>query len=418
MGAYEGPTNFLNVGAAPSLMLNFAREKSLEDQISGKDLITFERASIGTYVGADGLIKTAAADEARFDHDANGNCLGLLIEESRTNLLTYSEDFNNGAWFKVIGQITPNSTTSPDGTLSADTFTINSGAAFARIDRRNLGLASNVYTLSYYLKNTVNQGAHSIEFYDSSLNVFVAVPSGIVLESNPEWRRIDITVDCSAEGLNGLDQIRLIFRPLVSPADGTNTVDLWGVQLEQGSFSTSYIPTSGSEFTREPDKVSITGTNFSSWYNQSEGTFFGYADIINSKYNDAISGFDGNNNNYTILGTGDSPNRFQLRFDDVEPFQLLVFGPNSTSVITTTLTIFPSLTAKIAGAIRQNDCAGAAQGQIIVTDTSIDMISPSALYLGTLSGSSEFLNGHIKQIIYYPARISDIKLQQMTKVFS
>ena len=95
MGAYEGPTNFLNVGAAPSLMLNFAREKSLEDQISGKDLITFTRSSVGTYVGADGLIKTAAADEPRFDHDANGNCLGLLIEEQRTNLITQSTGSNH-----------------------------------------------------------------------------------------------------------------------------------------------------------------------------------------------------------------------------------------------------------------------------------------------------------------------------------
>ena len=214
----------LDLNTQPSLDLQFATSKTLDDRVSGLPLVNHQRdassgKSAGTYVGSDGLIKT-----------------------SPVNLLTYSEQFDQGAWTKVNSTITPNSTTSPDGTLSADTFTINSGAVFARIDRRNLGLASNVYTLSYYLKNTVKQGTHSIEFYDSSLNGFVAVPSGIVGESNPEWRRIIATVDCSASGLSGLNEIRLNFRPSPSPSDGTNTVDLWGAQLQEGAL-TDYIPT-------------------------------------------------------------------------------------------------------------------------------------------------------------------------------
>ena len=73
----------------PTLNLNFARSKTLDPRI------TFTRASTGTYVGSDGLIKTAVADEARFDHDPEtGESLGLLIEGSRTNLINYSEDFS------------------------------------------------------------------------------------------------------------------------------------------------------------------------------------------------------------------------------------------------------------------------------------------------------------------------------------
>ena len=75
----------------PSLNLNFARSRSLDSRI------TFTRASVGTYVGRDGLIKTAGENEARFDHDPETlESLGLLIEESRTNIITSSSVFNTG----------------------------------------------------------------------------------------------------------------------------------------------------------------------------------------------------------------------------------------------------------------------------------------------------------------------------------
>ena len=68
MGIHYGQADFINYGK-PSLFLDFANKKSLVDRISGNNLITFTRSSVGTYVDADGLIKTAAADEARFDHN-------------------------------------------------------------------------------------------------------------------------------------------------------------------------------------------------------------------------------------------------------------------------------------------------------------------------------------------------------------
>ena len=194
---------------------------------------------------------------------------------------------------------------------------------------------------------------------------------------------------------------------------------LWGAQLEVGSFATSYIPTSGpntgSTVTRAVDSAKITGTNFSNFYNQTEGTFFVEADTINPVYNDGITGHDNNNNNYTIVGTGDSPNRFQLRFDDEEPFQVLGFGPNSTSAITTGVSLTPTLRAKIAGAVKQNDVRGAAQGEIILTDTSFDMISPTSLFIGSLNGSSEILPGHVRKVSYYRQALSNAQLQGLTQ---
>ena len=103
--------NFPNT--RPSLNLNFARSKTLDPRI------TFTRTSTGTYVDEIGIIRYSSADEPRFDHDpVTGECKGLLIEESRQNLLTYSADISNAAWGKTNSSIGP-TTTAPDGTSTA-----------------------------------------------------------------------------------------------------------------------------------------------------------------------------------------------------------------------------------------------------------------------------------------------------------
>ena len=63
---------------------------------------------------------------------------------------------------------------------------------------------------------------------------------------------------------------------------------VWGAQIEEGSFATSYIPTASSSVTRAADVAEITGTNFSSFYNQSEGTVF--AEVVS--YPHPITGKD------------------------------------------------------------------------------------------------------------------------------
>ena len=97
----------------PSLKLDFANARALDPRI------TFTRASTATYVGANGLIKTAGVNEPRFDHDPiTGESLGLLIEESRTNSVEYSEDLSNAYWNKQNCSLGA-TTVAPDGTNSA-----------------------------------------------------------------------------------------------------------------------------------------------------------------------------------------------------------------------------------------------------------------------------------------------------------
>ena len=143
----------------PTLNLNFARSKTLDPRI------TFSRGGCaGTYVGSDGLIKTAAVDEPRFDHDpVTGDCRGLLIEELRTNRITESQNF--AVSYMTLGPSvvrTPNSGIAPDGTNTATKIHITSGAN-AGI---GIGLGANVgnATTSIYAKAA---GKNWIALYDA-----------------------------------------------------------------------------------------------------------------------------------------------------------------------------------------------------------------------------------------------------------
>ncbi len=83
-------------GNTPVLDLAFAANGSLVDLISGKNLITFSRNTIATYLDSSGQVQTANANEARFTHDPEtGQGLGLMIEEQRTNLLLNSASLTN-----------------------------------------------------------------------------------------------------------------------------------------------------------------------------------------------------------------------------------------------------------------------------------------------------------------------------------
>ncbi len=132
--------NIWNIGGTPSLDLNFARDKSLIDSVSGNNSITFTRNSIGTYVGSDGLIKTAGINEPRFDHNpVTGESLGLLVEEERSNfaLISQRHDFNwvlqvsGGAGEFIDGETITTSTTGATGiyvvSLSNSTYFVAKG---------------------------------------------------------------------------------------------------------------------------------------------------------------------------------------------------------------------------------------------------------------------------------------------------
>jgi hypothetical protein len=395
MGLHHGQANFVTYGK-PSLFLDFANKKSLTDRISGNNLITFTRSSTGTYVGSDGLIKTAAADEARFDHDPEtGESLGLLIEESRTNLITYSEDFSQSVWTKQNGfSITSNTAIAPDGTLTADTASrVNLGAEYLY---QNLNTPAGTYTLSCWIKSVNASSSFSIISYSgldgSQSSSFTATNT---------WKRFSHTVTVSSP-VTG-------FYPCIPSVSGEQFY-IWGAQLEQGSFPTSYIPTSGSAVTRQPDNAQITGTNFTDFYNQSEGSF--YSDIklnpsfpVSGKASISFTLSDNSFNNRITLASSTGSFAFNADVNISGTVYRAVIG-NYTS---------GSSSIRTSIGYKSADTAGSFDGASPVTS------SPSGTLplltradIGKDHTDFNHLSGHIRRITYYPQRLTNTQLQSLT----
>jgi hypothetical protein len=282
MGLHHGQANFITYGT-PKLLLNFSKNKSLLDRIS-KNNINFTRGSIGTYVGADGLIKYAAADEPRFDHDpATGESLGLLIEESRTNLITQSST----NWVNNIFELTnvDNQHVSPDGTTTAsDISETTTNSQHYATTRGFLITSGSTYTFSFFAKN-IDRTSTAIQittgggwtytvvkYFTDDINATqVLANSANAIHTKEKygngWYRFTLTLTATSTTNSAF---YVDFRGLNGGVGSTNSMAVWGFQMEAGSFPTSYIPTSGSTVTRLQDNASVSNYSIG---NITQGTF-------------------------------------------------------------------------------------------------------------------------------------------------
>ena len=398
----------------PSLDLNFARTKRLDPRV------TFTRGSTATYVGNDGLIKTAVDNEPRFDHDpVTGESLGLLVEEERVNSLRYSQDFTDALWVKTSATIIPNSVIAPDGTLTGSTMKANAGTAILPSVIQNAGDAA-IRTLSLYAKMgtyrylkinpRVNQYALVVDLQDGSVYATgnTGVVSADIIPAPNGWYRLILTTDVTAPtrtfairfSTNANNNSTFDF-------DGTETVHIWGAQLETGAFPTSYIPTTSSTVTRAADVASITGSNFSSWYNQSEGTVFaeGVRNFtISSEFPRMLSfGTAGSNAQLIdILGvSGDD----RLEVAALGIAQALLQISPDTAAFTR---------SSYAAALKNNNFAFTRNGAAVVTDTSGTVPAVSQLRIGDRQDGVRTHNGTIRRLTYWPTRLSNDTLQTIT----
>ena len=211
--------------AVPSLDLRFADNKSLVDAVTGASLITFTRASSGTYVDSAGVLQTAAIDVPRFDHS---------ITSSTTNLLQRSEEFDNAYWSasgSTAPTVTANTAISPSGTLTADTITF--AAADSRIQTDLIPVTAGVsYTFSVYVKAVgVSLNKCRLAFFDGAQQ-----NSADFTVSNLTWTRISNTF-VAANTASARFQIRNATDVLA------NSLFVWGAQLEQSATVGPYVPT-------------------------------------------------------------------------------------------------------------------------------------------------------------------------------
>ena len=415
-------TDFPNV--RPSLDLRFALTKKLDPRI------TFTRGSTGTYFGSDGIMRTAGVNEPRFNHDPIiGQSLGLLIEESRTNLLTYSEDFSQGVWTKHNSSINSNVITAPDNTSNATKLIENTSNVQHMVYRNLTSAVNTTYTFSFFAKSAERQyvlasfsgGGLSgdcvvgVSLIDGSVTTTSNSPENTSVTKLPNgWYRITLTK--TTPSASAFQPRILISRTGSSSqtyqADGTSGLYLWGAQLEAGAFPTSYIPTTASTVTRSADNASMTGTNFSSWYNQGEGTILvnlvpNYSNAVANRFRRflTISAGSGNQDNVIQLISIDNSNQIQFAVWNSNVFQA---GENLT---------VPSGTAgKIGYSIKQNSCVLVGNGRLLQNDNTC--IIPTILNRldigGYVNNSGYQSTSTISRLTYYPIALTPTQLINLT----
>lgn len=431
--------NFPNT--RPSLNLNFARSKTLDPRI------TFSRTSTGTYVDESGVIRDAVADEPRFDHDpVTGECLGLLIEESRVNnyhIWNSITDTATNLNSSYIDTQTVSSVLTPRGVAataytatktgntgqyhglnsSANSFNISedtSVSASAYIKDFNNSDYRLYFVISAYNASTDNRRyilyrarPSTGEWITGTVHSNWSTPVINVKDVGNGWYRFEISATNTYEA--GWDRIDFNFQLLNElnqqfydpPTANTHGLYLSSPQFELGNFPTSYIPTNGSNGSRTPDNVSMEGDNFSDWYNQSEGTIF-YDQTVISYPSTAVSSFytfsDGTGNN-RISGFIPTGSNHRLRIDESGSNTYLANAVFAADVLSP---------ARVALAFKTNDTIGAYNGLIGFLDDDVTIPSVNRLNFGEFNGNLN-MSTRIKKFTFWPQRLPDQILQTLTK---
>ena len=374
--------------------------------------VTFTRASTATFVGSNGLIQTAAINGPRFDYNpATLAPRGLLIEEQRANIALYSDQFDSVSWVKGGASVTANSTTSPDGTANADTLTEDTSTGDHRTFQLVFVSVAAAYAFSVYVKPngrsliTLTFAGVGEATYNIATGAVTNTVSGAaeIQAAGNGWYRCIIRFTATSTAYNG--QIRLVNTGTNTSytGDGTSGVFLYGAQLEAGAFATSYIPTVASQATRNPDVVTMTGTNFSSWYNAGEGSFAVVADTAKPTSLVAIA-------EITSATDGTANNRAITRFITASVESLVI----SAGVVGTQLSAAYTVNtaSKLVSALKQNSFATAINGATAILSGSGNMpVGADRLNIGGLGN----LNGHVASIRYWPQRVTNSEVQAFSK---
>jgi hypothetical protein len=336
------------------------------------------------------------------------SCPRLLLEPQRTNVVTYSESFDNAAFTKGQCSITANAATAPDGTLSADKLVENTSND-AHVVYRNPGGTD--ATFSFFAKAAgrnwvgVLSNNGNISFFNIGNGTLGTIQAGSTATITPYsngWYRCTLFNTHPSFGVsiylataNGTETYT---------GDGTSGAYIWGAQLEAGAYATSYIPSLNSATTRVADAASKTG--ISSLIGQTEGTI--YAEIVRTQ-STATDAFwidisDNSANNWIFMGTEGTAGRFYVRASNI----VAVDNGNPLSVGT----------HKLALAYKSGSIAGYIDGvQIFTSAATFTIGSLTGVNLGASSQTTAAAvntAGAVNQALLFKTRLTNAQLAELT----
>ncbi len=377
---------------------------------------SFARASAATYYDASGALQTASAGTPRFDYDPITHAAkGILIEESRTNSVLWSEEFDNAAIVKNKVTITANAALAPNNTLTADLVVPTTALANYKSAQQPTPslVTGTTYVVSLYAKaagysyvSIVVDGNNGRATYDlttgASTSYAVAVPSSTYIGNG--WWRLYFRFTAANSGVRNVwfGGVPTYADPYVSyTCDGTSGVYFWGGQFEEGYFPTTYIQTTTSTTTRVADSLTLP---VGAWFNTSAGSAVTQSNSIG-------------------VGPAKWPGLFDFYLSGSERFGLY-YGVSGNSMVAEQRSSSTSRVASRSASFRGIELKAAvafdATGPHLSTNgsgaagASAGGFPPSVSTL-RLGWFDDRLNGTLSSFRYYPARVADTQLQLLTQ---
>lgn len=401
----------------PSLLLDF--KKGHVDP-----RITFTRASAATYWDNQGVLRSALAGEPRIDHDPlTGACLGLLIEEARTNIILQSADPT--LW--TASEMTADGTVVAPNGATVPIWLASTNAISHRLTRTGLsGAAGNLThapSIFVYIPpgsdvirlllrarasgdgqtvsvTVAGSGATATFVFTSSAPFGSTAPAAIVAANfhashvGGGWHRLwyDSPLSTATTAATQIDISFSCTGTEVAAGTVNTRFAVWQGQLEVGSFATSPIITTGAAVTRAADLATMTGANFARWYRQSEGTVVCTYRLLSDLTDiNALIIEETAASRMRIVGAnsgGTGGYAFVIK-DSVAQASL----PAAVAAVENALTT-------VAFAYCSNDFAASRNGGAIATDAAGSLVTPIFLSL----------TGPVLRVAYYPKRLSNAEL--------
>jgi len=403
----------------PTLDFNFAAEKKLDPRI------TYQRTGPASFVNEFGKVVLVGDNAPRFDHDpTTRESKGLLIEDSRTNLLKYSVDFASIPGYQenysnARSTLTSTTEVAPDGTNTASKYVRTAGQGtgeVAIIIGNTLGLSSGtVYTSSIFVKNVgtnnilefVNVRASSANS-DSQFNLALGTITTEGSENTlttitpypNDWYRISVTA--TMNNASGYFWIRMYNQP-----EGDGFI-IWGGQVEAGAFPTSYIPThNNASVSRGGDYVGITGDEHTDFWNTTEGTYLiDYKPLERAIGDGVIIG--------SKRGTQGSGYPWPLYRHDTANTNIFKSYDNDNGIVTISSAWEDRRESWALGFNGTNGSIARNGSQLVTNNTNMTgLINANELWLGS-SGTGSMYSMHVKRFMYYRKRITDSQLKTLT----
>jgi len=390
-----------------TLSLNNSVTSAQFDNVSIKEVL-FDQGDLTLFNHPAGI--------PRIEYDADGNVLGLLVEEARTNLITYSEDIGglNQATADEDVAIAPDMSQTADKLIESTSnsvhWTYNSISAIDNQDYTFSVYAkkSERTRLTIYPNNKANVGFNAV--YDLDAGTVVSTPAQMtatIKDVGNGWYRCVGTWNANTGGSAVFVRVGLVSSGtnISYQGDGSSGLFLWGQQLEAGAFPTSYIPTNGATATRSADAASIPVADFG--YNQSVGSvvvecenpYVGSGSIM--ALNEGIP--------------GNSDNRIIVTMDGARTNTFFISSGGVGSVAISKSIISGTPLTRFGVSWEENDATFVRNADTPVTDTSATIPnSLTKMEIGSYSGLGAVLTTHIKSIKYFPRKLTDAQLQELT----